>query len=196
MRRWIIIVLFVLIVLANVLRFAKLDQTPYGYHVDEYAAAVTYQCIATEGITAKREKPGIFIQQWFGTPKPPIYSQLALFWFKIFGFSVPSLRALSAAGIVLGVIGLFFLGRRIGGPMVGLWASLAASLSPWSFVLGRMAFESFFAPVFVIWGLFFFVRRKTLLDDILMSACFVAAVYIYPPARAFVPFLMVKHTGK
>ncbi|MBF0504039.1 MAG: hypothetical protein HQL14_02945 [Candidatus Omnitrophica bacterium] len=181
----------IFIIVLNILRFYSLDSIPHGYHVDEYAAAVSMQCLAHEGTGPWGKKDNIFLQQGFGTPKPPTYTFPALLWTKVFGYKVASLRAFSVFAIVVGVLGLFILGNMIGGFKAGLWTALAASVSPWSWVLGRLAFESFFAPVCIVWGLWFFSKARGRWKDGWAGLCFCASAYFYPPARAFIPLFLI-----
>ena len=191
MNKFLTLFLAVFIIVVNVLRFSSLGNIPHGYHVDEYAAAVNLQCMGQEGTGAFGNKFHVFLQQGFGTPKPPAYWYPALLWTKFFGYKVESIRAFSAFAVVVGVLGLFLLGNMIGGFSAGLWTALAATVSPWSWVLGRLGFESFFAPVAVIWGTWFFFRKKGRWDDGWAGLCFCAAAYFYPPARAFVPLFLI-----
>ena len=182
-------ILFIIVV--NLFRFYRLDQVPHGYHVDEYAAAVSLQCLAKtgEGPFGPQNEP--FLYQGFGTPKPPNYIYPVLLWNKVFGYHVDSLRMFSVVAILVGIVGLFFLGRLLGGFTVGLWSAVAGTISPWSWVLGRLGWESFFAPVAVIWGLYFFFKAPTRWNDLLAGLCFCMAAYFYPPARIFLPFSIV-----
>ena len=191
MNKFFIIFLLLLATSLNILRFYSLNNIPHGYHVDEYAEAVSLQCMAKEGTGPWGEKNYVFLQQGFGTPKPPTYVYPALLWTKIFGYRVPSLRAFSVFAIVLGIIGLFLLGNLIGGFSAGLWTAIAATISPWSWVLGRLAFESFFAPVCVFWGTYFFFKPRSRWNDVGAGLFFCMAAYFYPPARAFIPLFIV-----
>ncbi len=186
----VISVLILLIVVVNALRFYRLDQVPHGYHVDEYAAAVSLQCLGKAGEGPFGNKNELFLQQGFGTPKPPNYTYPVLLWTKIFGYKVDALRMFSVLAILVGIAGLFLLGRLLGGPWVGLWSVVAATISPWSWVLGRLGWESFFAPVAVIWGLYFFFKNSNRWNDVWAAVCFCMAAYFYPPARIFLPFLI------
>ncbi len=187
----IVIGLIVLVILAaNVLRFAKLDTIPDGFHVDEMSSAVTIQCFAEKGCDAEMRPWPLFGVLEYGTDKPPTYDYPAMLWAKVFGSTVPSLRALTVFVLVLGIVGLFFLARLFFGSAMALTVALAATCSPWAWVVTRVALEAYFAPVFVIWGLYFFWRSDRWWDWALAGALFALGFFTYPPARMQIPMLM------
>lgn len=182
--------IILVIVAMGVLRFWKLDIIPYGYHVDEVSGAVTMNCYATQGCDAEARPWPLFGFIQYGQDKPPTYIYPGLLWAKFFGTTVPSFRGFGVFGLTVGLIGLFFLGRTIGGFGLGLITVLAAACSPWMWCVSRVLMESYFAPVFVIWGLYFFWRSSAWWDWALAGFFFACAMYSYPPARLQVPMMM------
>jgi len=185
------LVFIVLLVLAlNTLRFAKLDTIPYGYHVDEVGSAVTFQCFAERACDAELAPWPLFGRMEYGQDKPPTYVYPGMLWGKVFGTTVPSLRAFSVFILLVGILGLFFLGKELFGKSFALAVVLAATCSPWAWVVTRVALESYFAPVFAIWGLYFFWRSSRWWDWALAGFLFVGAMYTYPPARLQIPLMI------
>ncbi len=189
--RFSIVIMVITILASFILHFYKIDSIPYGYHVDELSDAVTVECLATEGVDAHDNHYPIFGQLNYGTPKPATYMYPAVLWGKVFNFTVPSLRSFSVAGHLLGIVGLFFLGRLFFGNTGGLWVVFAATISPWVWVSSRVAFESLLAPTFFIWGLYFFFRRQTYIHWALAGLFFAAAMYSYPPMRLQIPLMLL-----
>lgn len=179
------------VVAFNVLRFYRLDVLPYGYHVDEVGSAVTMQCFAEKGCDAELRPWPLFGYMEYGQDKPPTYIYPGLLWAKLFGSTVASLRGLSVFGLLMGFLGLFFLGKELFGKAFAAVVVLAATCSPWAWVVTRVALESFFAPVYVIWGLYFFWRSHRWWDWSLAALFFVCAMYTYPPARLQIPLMLV-----
>ena len=182
--------IIIAIVVMAALRFWRLDSIPYGYHVDEVSGAVTMNCYATQGCDAEARPWPLFGFIEYGQDKPPTYIYPGLLWAKFFGTTVPSFRGFGVFGLTVGLIGLFFLGRTIGGLGLGLITVLAAACSPWMWCVSRVLMESYFAPVFVIWGLYFFWRSSAWWDWALAGFFFACAMYSYPPARMQVPLMM------
>ena len=183
------IILVVLVL--NILRFWKLDSIPYGYHVDEVGSAVTVQCFAQSGCDAELEPWPLFGAMEYGQDKPPTYVYPGMLWAKIFGSTVPSLRAFSVFVFLIGLLGLFFLARQLLGKSFAAVVVLAASCSPWVWVMTRVALESFVAPACAIWGLYFLWRSNSWWSWSLAGFFFVCAMYAYPPARLQIPMMMV-----
>jgi len=192
MFKKIILGFIILVVLVlNVLRFWKLDTIPYGYHVDEVGSAVTVQCFAEAGCDAELTPWPIFGFMEYGQDKPPTYVYPGMLWAKVFGSTVPSLRAYSVFVLLIGILGLFFLAKQLFGKAFALVVVLAATCSPWAWVVTRVALESYFAPVFAIWGLYFFWRSCRWWDWALAGFFFACAIYTYPPARLQMPLMMI-----
>jgi hypothetical protein len=188
-----LIILTVLVL--NILRFGKLDTIPYGFHVDEMGSAVTVQCCAEKGCDAELTPWPLFGAMEYGQDKPPTYVYPGMLWAKIFGATVPSLRGFSVFVLLIGILGLFFLGRQLFGKAFAVVVVLAATCSPWAWVVTRVALESYFAPVFAIWGLYFFWRSCRWWDWALAAFFFACSMYTYPPARLQIPLMMATLGG-
>ena len=182
------IILAVLVL--NMLRLWRLDTVPNGYQIDELGSAVTVQCFVESGCDAEQTPWPLFGAMQFGQDKPPTYVYPGLWWAKAFGSTVPSLRAYGVGVFLIGLIGIFLLARQFLGGSFALVVVLAASCSPWAWVVNRVAIESNFAPVFAIWGLYFFWRSSLCRDWLLAGFLFACAMYSYPPARLQIPLMM------
>ncbi|MBF0570502.1 MAG: glycosyltransferase family 39 protein [Candidatus Omnitrophica bacterium] len=187
--------IILVILVLNVLRFWKLDTIPYGFHVDEVGSAVTMQCFLEKGCDAELTSWPLFGAMEYGQDKPPTYVYPGILWVKIFGSTVPSLRGYSVFVLLIGILGLFFLAKQLFGKAFAAAVVLAATCSPWAWVTTRVALESYFAPVFVIWGLYFFWRSNNWWDWAMAGFLFVCAMYTYPPARLQVPLMMATLLG-
>jgi len=91
-----------IIVIVNSLRFFKLAGVPMGYHVDESSSSLTVECLGTEGIDSLGVRYPFFSDFGYGTPKPFLYMYPAVVWTKVFGYSIPSFRAYTAAWMIVG----------------------------------------------------------------------------------------------
>jgi hypothetical protein len=186
-----LVCLGLLCLIAALISYYQLDRTPYGFHVDEFTGSVNIGCMATEGVDAHGIHYPLFAITGYGTPKPPTYIYPGIIWAKFFGYSAPSLRALSVTVHLLGIAGLFFLAEIFFGWRYALICITLASISPWTWGLSRVAFESLFSVTFIIWGLCLFFKRPTLLNTILSGFFFVAAIYSYPPFRLVTPLMIL-----
>jgi len=185
------IILLLICLVGAILHYDHLDKIPYGFHVDEMAASVDIGCMDTEGVDAHNIKNPVFSNLNYGTPKPPTYIYPAMLWAKFFGFTVASLRAFSVTCHLLGIIGIFFLSRLFFGWQCALLTITVASLSPWTWGMSRVAFESLMAPTCVIWGLFLFFKSPKAASTIISGLFFAAAMYCYPPFRLQTPLMIL-----
>ncbi|NLE65559.1 MAG: glycosyltransferase family 39 protein, partial [Elusimicrobia bacterium] len=187
-------VLLVLTLSVNIVRLWGLDKVPGGggLQIDEQTFGVYLACLA-EGTPPMGEKQFPFFERYSsdGSPTPPTYLYPGMLWAKIFGFSPAALRALTVFSFLLALWGMFLIGSRLYGRAGGMWVLLAGSLSPWTWVLCRIAWESFFMLPFFVWGLFFCLKGKRTLDLIIAGVFLSAAAYSYPPARLQVPLFLI-----
>ena len=182
----------VLVVLVGaLLHFYRLETIPYGFHVDEMSGSVAVGCMATEGVDAHNVLHPLFANLNYGTPKPPTYLYPAIAWARLFGYSVPSLRALSVTVHLLGIAGLFVLARSLFGWRCAVLTVAVASFSPWAWVPSRVAFESLFAVTFLIWGLYVFLQPPRAWRMALAGILLAGAMYSYPPIRLQVPLMLL-----
>jgi len=183
-------VLLALAVAMNLVRFIGLAESPPGFYVDEAAGAVTIQCLATEGIDAAGVAYPLFSDTGFGTPKPPPYLYLGLLWTRLFGFSIASHRAFSAAVVTATVVVLALLGSRLLGRRFATLVAVAASLSPWAFLSSRIAWEVPLYPFFLVSGIYLILCGSSSALALLAGSCLSLAMYSYPPALAEVPLAL------
>jgi hypothetical protein len=176
---------------ASVLSYWRLDRVPYGFHVDELAGSVDIGCLSTEGVDAHNVPYPLFSNLNYGTPKPPTFIYPGIVWARVFGYSVASLRALTVTVHLLGIAGLFFLGQLLFGRRYAILTMTLGLLSPWTWGLSRVAFESLFAATFLIWGIYFFLRSPKIWSVLLSGLFFIAAIYSYPPFRLQTPLMLL-----
>ena len=117
---------------------------------------MTVQCFTQSGCDAELTPWPLFGFMEYGQDRPPTYVYPGILWAKIFGSTVPSLRGYSVFVLLIGILGLFFLGKQLFGEAFAVVVVLAATCSPWAWVVTRVAFVYYFAPTFAIWGLYFF----------------------------------------
>ncbi|WP_246564456.1 glycosyltransferase family 39 protein [Leptothoe spongobia] len=70
---------------------------------------------------------------------PPLFFMAMNGWFQGMGISVWSMRAFAVLWGLVAVAGVFYLGRRVGGPKVGTLAALLMAVSPYGIYLSQEA---------------------------------------------------------
>jgi hypothetical protein len=194
--------LVLLLVLAAVAaRFAKLEVSPPGFFRDEASAAVNIICLSQDGTSAGGRPHPLFFPSYEPEPFGGFYTAPYIYfgaaWVKVFGYSISSIRAISALFVSLTILGAAMLGYYFGGPSAALFTALTASLSPWGFQFSRIAWDPPLMPCFFIWGLYFFLTAVDdpgplrWLRDLIAGVLFSLAMYAYAAARLQVPLVVL-----
>ena len=174
-----------------VMRFIGLEKVPLGADTDEMLTGLHVECLAQTGASADGVRWPLFPEGLGGGLYSPTYLYTLFAWTRIFGISIASLRALSAMFSVIAIVGLGLLARRVAGPRAGLLAMVAASLSPWSFQVARLAVDAPMAPALVVWGVYFFLRSPRVASALAGGVLLALGAYTYPPVRVLVPLLTI-----
>src|SRR3990172_10687005 len=111
---------------------------------------------------------------------------------KLLGLDEFSVRLTAALFGIGTVIGIFFLGRALFHPWVGLWSALFLALCPWHMHFSRIAFELISFPFLFVIGCTLLVRftqgRRTLPAALFF---FCLCIYAYAIAPLFVPLFLI-----
>jgi len=152
MKKVKIILLAVILILAAVLRFYKLDKVPPSLNWDEIAAGYNAYTIANWGADEYGNKFPIVFKS-FGDDKHPVHIYLTALVVKIFGLSDFSTRASSAAIGVFSVAAIYFLAKKLlKSEVAGLFSALFLAVSPYDLQFSRGLWEANFALFFLIAG--------------------------------------------
>ena len=91
---------------------------------------------------------------------PPLHNVLLHCWIPVAGFSPWLLRLQSVIFWVLGLVGIFVAGRRLGGERIGWCSLIAASLMPYHWLFpAAVRWYSFFACV-TVWNFVCFLSLR------------------------------------
>lgn len=189
-KKYTILYLILLSLLAITTRFIFLEKSPPGFYVDE--ASFGYNALSV--MESGRDEHGILLPLYFkafGEYKNPIYCYSIIPFLKIFGVSVFSVRITSAFWGFATIILLFFVIKNFLKDVHGAFlSSLVLTLMPWHLVLSRVAFEVITFPFFIVLFLYFWEKylctlkvKFAFIAGMCMGTCF----YTYSTARLFVP---------
>ena len=190
--RWAIaLALATVLLLASWLRLAKLDEMPAGFYCDEAGNAYNAASILRSGRDETGTRFPLYVWSFDTSYKNPVFIYAATIPTAIFGATPFAARFTSAAFGIAAVIGIFFLGRAIGGASVGLFAALFLAVVPWHLHFSRIAFELIALPTFFIAGttaLVLFTQGRRTLP---WAACaFAVSLYTYVPAKMLTPIFL------
>ena len=180
------------LLVAAVLRIYQLGDLPAGLYCDEAGNGYNAFTLGTAGVDENGNRWPLYVWSFGTSYKNPIFIYAAILPVKLLGLSEFSVRLTAALFGVATVAALFFLGRALFTPWVGIWAALFLALCPWHLHFSRIAFELIAFPFLFITGFVWLVGftqgRRTLPAGL---ACCAACVYAYGPAALFVPLFLL-----
>ena len=189
-----IILLFLIVAMAAILRLYKITDNPPALYWDEVAIGYNAYSINQTG----KDEWGISWPTLFRSYddyKPPVYIYTVALFQKFLGPTDLSVRLPSAIAGILTVLFLFYLVKELTNryPLAALCSALLAT-SMWHIQFSRAGFEANLALMFVVLGvwLFLLAMRKNI-KLLFLSFVFLAlATITYANAKLFVPiFLLV-----
>jgi 4-amino-4-deoxy-L-arabinose transferase-like glycosyltransferase len=188
MRGWLAVTLLAVVVAAAALRIYRLGDLPPGLYCDEAALGFNAHLIAHGGVDEHGDVLPLYFWSFDLAYKNPVFIYAAAIPVRLLGLDEFSVRFTSALFGIGTVIGIFYLGRVLYSPWVGLWAALWLAVCPWHLHFSRIAFELISFPFLFVIGvtsLGGFVRGRRSLGR---AALFLGlCVYAYAIAILFVP---------
>jgi hypothetical protein len=177
-RRLEIAAFVLILLLAVLLRTWRFDSIPPGIYVDETNAGLDALYI----LEGRDVSP--FGTGWYGTANSYIYYMAGMF--KLFGANWLSLKLVSLIPALLTVPAIYFLGRLMFGPAVGLGAMFLLAVSRWHLSMSRWGWNETAPPLFQILATFFLIRGlrdRRAFDYALGGLLMGLSIYTYLSAR-------------
>lgn len=200
MKRFSIVLVFAIFILAAFLRFYKLGSIPNGLERDE--TSIGYNAYSI--MKTNKDEYGVRLPLYFkafGEYKLPVYIYLSTIPIRLFGLTAFSVRFLSALTGTLSVVVFYFLIREIliyfkikSKYSLSLLTTFTLAINPWHLHFSRAAFEVTPALFFTLFGLLTFfigVRQKRFFWFFLTTFSFMISVYTYTTYRLFIPCLIL-----
>lgn len=192
--------LVLIIVLAAVLRFWHLSQTPPSLYWDEVSLGYNAYSI----LKTARDEHGKFLPLTnfgaFGDYKPPAYIYATVPSVAVFGLNEFAVRFPSALFGTLTILLAYFLAKILlskksdaTGEKAALVCAFFLAISPWHIHLSRAAFEANLGLFFSTLGIlaFFKFALKNPFYLFLSMLAFGLAMYTFTGQRLFVPFMVL-----
>jgi 4-amino-4-deoxy-L-arabinose transferase-like glycosyltransferase len=134
---WTAVLLGAIVVAAAVLRFVLPGQSPPGINQDEALSAWTAWCLLHTGRDMLGQAWPIFYSHGIGDSPSMLFFYSLMPFQAVAGLGAWSTRLLPGLAGVLSVLLVFFVGRRMFGPVTGLLAAAFLSTNPWHLYLSR-----------------------------------------------------------
>lgn len=185
------ILLFLILILAGILRLYNLDSNPPSLSWDEASLGYNAYVIANN----LHDEHGEFLPLArfiaFGDYKPPGYIYIDSFFVKFLGLNEFAVRLPSAlAGISLVLFAYLLVKELFGRDKPALVAAFMLAVSPWDLHLARAAYEAHLAALFNLIGLYFFFKSlKKGWYYLLAAIFFIFSFYTFNANRIIAPLL-------
>lgn len=151
-------VMFLILVLAGILRLPLLGSFPAGITIDEAGQGYSAYSILKTG----KDEWGDFLPinpRAFGDYKPPLFMYLLVPSVAVFGLTETALRIPSAIAGILTVWIIFLLVRDLfRNDKPGLVAGFFMAISPWHVYYSRLGWESNVGLMFFALGIWLFIK--------------------------------------
>ena len=187
-----LVALLAVFIASAAVRIVGLENNPPGLFVDEAAAALDARSIILTGKDMWGESFPLFFRS-LGDYNSGFHRYLMIPFVALFGLKIWSIRIVSALISLLTVIVCYFIGKKMGGFRLGLFAAMFFGFSPWSIMYARVAMEQVFFPFFlslIIWAILVWRDANArFYRDLCLGALFGLTFYTYQPARVLVPLL-------
>jgi 4-amino-4-deoxy-L-arabinose transferase-like glycosyltransferase len=186
--------IFLILLIATLLRFIWLDKIPNAVGGDEIVYLITAKASFLTGhdIYGKWSPVnGLLFQYPRGETQAELPYIIDSFFVGPFPLSLFMAHLPTAIMSVLLVLIIYLIAKELFGKKAGIFAALVASLNPWFIYIGRTAYEATPAMLFYLIG--FYVLLKAKGWRILLSfPFFVLAFYAYIATKLiFIPFIFV-----
>ncbi len=184
--------LILIVVLAAVLRFYQLDSNPPSLSWDE--AAIGWN--AKSMFHTRRDEYGTrlpLVFKSFGDYKAPLYIYLTAPVVGVLGLSPVSIRLVSVLAGITSVVVLYLLSKKLAlDDKTALISSLLLTVTPWSVMLSRGAFEQNLSLLFILLFIYCFVCTFKKPIWLYASAFFLAlSLYTYHSPKIFSPLFLL-----
>ena len=177
--------LFLILLLATVLRLYLLGSLPAGFHRDEAFLGYNAYSILKTGRDMNGNFLPLHLRSFINSPAG--YSYLAIPPVAMFGLNEFSVRLPSAVfGIATILVTYFLVFELFKSYRLALISSFLLAISPWHINLSRTAIENVVVVFLITVGCLLFLRKRF----ILAFMSFSISMLLYQAPRAFLPFFV------
>lgn len=187
-----IVMLATVVILAFFLRFYRITEVPPSLNWDETAIGYNAYSILKTGRDEWGQKFPLHFRS-YGEYKLPAQIYASIPGIAIFGLNELGVRITPVLYGTLTVLVLYFLAKELTkNKWIGMLSAFLLAISPWHIQLTRASFETSFSILWVLLGIWFFVKGfKNSKWWIAATIPFAVSVYTYNSARIITPLLVL-----
>jgi len=179
------ILLFLIVLLAAVLRLYKLGE--YPIHLTNDEAAIGYNAYSI--LKTARDEHGEFLPiifKSFGDWKPGLYIYATVPFVWLFGINEFATRLPSAIAGIISVYLVYLLCKKLFNSKVAFFASFSLAINPWHIHFSRGAWEANLSLALLLIGIWFFyqtIKENKYFFLIISSSFFALTLWTYQSAK-------------
>lgn len=187
----------VIVLLGAIARFAYLGVVPGGLHQDEAFVALNSFDLYHEGRDSAGHIFPVYTSSW-GDGQSALYSYLLVPLLVLNG-GIPTQFLVRLPQAVVGTLTIaatYGVMKRLFDRNCGLWTAFLLAICPWHVMMSRWALDANFAPGFLLFGFYFFVRGVENKKYLPLAGLFYGlSLYCYAVIWLVVPIMLVLQTG-
>lgn len=173
--------LFVLILIIAI--SVRLISWPYGIsqiNVDEAMTALNAKTISENGVDIYGTSFPVYLEAWGGAGQSVMLMYFMVFFIKLFGFSMVSIRLPMLFISIVSIIVFYDLVKRIfNNSKLALWAMAFVSICPWHLLQSIWSIDCNMFPHFMLISVYFLYRGLTDKKWLLYLSMFFFALTLY-----------------
>lgn len=186
-------VIWIILILAFVLRFVSVTKFPVGFNADEASFGYDAYSILHTG----RDQWGNvmpLVLKSFGDYKSSLYSYISVPFVAIFGLNILAVRLPNVIIGTLAVLAVYLLVKEIfkSKKWLGIFAALFLAVNPWSVMMSRGAFEANLITFFLPMGIYLFLKGLENRKYLIWSGVFLGLnLFTYHSAKLITPIVVL-----
>ncbi len=185
------ITLFLIVILSFCLRFYKVTEDPPALNWDEVSIGYNAYSVLKTGKDEWSEPFPLHFKA-YGEYKLPVQIYASIPGIYFFGLNELGVRITPVVYGTLTILVMFFLGKALfESELAGLAAAFLLGISPWHIHLTRASFESSLATLWVVLGIWLFIKGFKREKWFIVSMIpFALSVFTYNATRIFTPLFL------
>lgn len=185
-----VVMLFLILVLASILRLWHLGSIPPHLTPDEASLGYNAYSILKTG----KDEYGVtlpLVFKSFGDYKPGLYIYASTPFIAVLGLNEFTTRLASALAGIVAVVLIYLIGKRLLGPKRALFAAFFLAIIPWHIYFSRGAWEVNLSLTLTLAGIYFFLKSLDSQKYLIASVIFFALTTIAYQGAKLSTFIVV-----
>lgn len=183
-------ILFVILLIAVLIRILFIAQAPSGIHEDEAGMAYDAWSISEYGVDRYLNHYPVYLVN-FGGGQSALYAYLAALFIKLFGFSVVTVRLPSVLLSIVTILVSYFTVKKLKSTKEGLLFAFLIAICPWHIMQSRWGLDCNLMASMLMISVYVLLKSKNKFMYALSGLLFGITLYSYALSYMIVPILLL-----